>query len=166
MILIALGANLPSRFGKPEETLEAAKATLENLGVRILSSSRIWITAPVPASDQPWYKNAVVSVQTILAPEALMALLRAVEDDFGRIRGEKNASRLLDLDIVAYNDFGIEADGVIVPHPRMHERAFVLYPLREVAPDWVHPVLLSSVERLILNLPDGQEVHPLEVRAA
>lgn len=166
MILIALGANLPSRFGKPEETLDAAKRTIESLGIRILRSSRVWITSPVPASEQPWYRNAVISVQTSLTPEALMALLRAVEDDFGRIRAEKNASRILDLDILAYDALGMEGEDVALPHPRMHERAFVLYPLREIAPEWRHPVLGLSVDQLIQQLPGGQDVRLLEAQAA
>lgn len=166
MILIAFGANLPSRFGKPEDTLEVAKRTIESLGIRIVRSSGTWITAPVPISDQPWYRNAVVSVQTALAPEALMALLRAVEDDFGRIRGERNASRILDLDILAYGDLMLDAEGIVVPHPRMHERAFVLYPLREIAPDWRHPASGMDIERLILGLSAGQDIRLMETQAA
>lgn len=166
MILIALGANLPSRFGKPEETLAAAKRTIEGLGIKILCSSGIWVTSPVPASEQPWYRNAVISIQTSLNPGALMALLRAIEDDFGRIRAERDASRIIDLDIIVYDDISVESEDVVLPHPRMHERAFVLYPLREIAPEWVHPVLGLNVEQLILRLPEGQNVHPPEIRAA
>lgn len=95
-----------------------------------------------------------------------MALLRAVEDDFGRIRAEKNASRILDLDILAYDALGMEGEDVALPHPRMHERAFVLYPLREIAPEWRHPVLGLSVDQLIQQLPGGQDVRLLEAQAA
>lgn len=154
MILIALGANLPSRYGSPAKTLLAAMDKIEELGVKVLGRSRIWVSAPVPASDQPWYHNAVISVRTAMRPEALMVLMQAVEADFGRVRtGVRNEARILDLDIVAYHDEQVEDCELVIPHPRLSERAFVLYPLRDVAPDWTHPVSGLSVEALIDALP-------------
>lgn len=161
MILIALGANLDHpRFGPPAATLEAALAALAEQGPRIVARSRWFTSAPVPPSGQPWFVNGVARVETDLEPVALLALLHAVEAGFGRERGEANAARVLDLDL-------LDCDGLIqgeappiLPHPRLHERAFVLLPLRDVAPAWRHPVSGLSVDDLIVRLPEGQECFP------
>lgn len=157
MILIALGSNLPSRYGVPHATILAAFEQLQAIGIQILATSSIWLTAPVPASSQPDYANAVTVVKTSLQPDALLALLHAVEADFGRVREcERNAARILDLDILAYNDVRVEGDDMQIPHPRMHMRGFVLFPLQEVAPDWHHPVLGLSISSMIAGLPEDQ----------
>ncbi len=166
LILIALGANLPSRFGEPEETLKAAIKAIVAEGLEVLKVSSIWLTAPVPASKQPWYRNAVVSVQTNLNAGDLMRCLQKIEEDFGRERSVKNAPRALDLDILAFNHEVHTGHDCVVPHPRMHERAFVLMPLAEVAPTWRHPVLALSVQDLINEMPEGQEIEISEKRAA
>ena len=157
MILIALGANLPSRFGMPPETLRTALSALETRGIGILRRSKLYRTAPVPASDQPDYYNAVAAVETALAPAALLAALHDVEADFGRARTVQNAPRLLDLDLLAYDD--VVTDGnLMLPHPRLAERAFVLYPLRDVAPDWVHPLLNITISALLDRLHADQAI--------
>lgn len=158
MILIALGANLPSRFGEPEQTLKRAVSAIQARGIRVVKQSSIWKTAPVPVSDQPWYRNAVIRVETNLSALALLEVLHEIEADFGRIRSEKNAPRLLDLDLIAYNTDIIKEEGVFVPHSRMHNRAFVLKPLQEIAPQWIHPVLKRSVADLIKGLPVDDEI--------
>ena len=105
MILIGLGANLPSaRYGAPPASLEAALAGLEKAGPRVLARSRWYRSAPVPASDQPWFVNGVAEVATVLDPPGLLALLHRVEQEFGRVRREKNAARCLDLDLLAYDN--------------------------------------------------------------
>lgn len=162
MILIALGANLPSRFGSPEETLVAAEAELARRGVSVLKSSHIWLSAPVPVSDQPWYRNSVIAAQCALSPQDLLKILKEIEVDFGRAQDVRNAPRVLDLDIIAYDDGVMEGNGCVIPHPRAHERAFVLYPLREVAQAWVHPVTGLSVNTMIEALPAGQEIEMLD----
>ena len=166
MILIALGANLPSCHGSPEDTLRAASVHLEDAGVRVVRASSIWLTAPVPVSDQPWYRNAVLRVETELSAQELMALLHKIEDDFGRVRRERNAARCLDLDLLAYGDKVFSEGDFLLPHPRMHQRAFVLMPLREVAPTWVHPVLRVSVSKMIEDMPEGQDIEISEKLAA
>lgn len=164
MILIALGANLPSRYGDPAQTLEAAKAALADHNVIILQNSRIWLSAPVPLNpDQPWYHNAVIDVETSLSAQDLLNTMLEIEADFGRVRGEKNAPRLLDLDLIAYHDEVIEdGDTLIVPHPRMNERLFVLKPLEDISKGWTHPVLGQNIAEMIHNLPEGQKAKPLE----
>ncbi len=155
MIFIALGANLPSIYGSPEETLHKSIEAIEARGIKILLRSSVWLSAPVPVSDQPWYRNAVIAVSTVLSPLSLMQELHSIESDFGRVRGMRNAARVLDLDLIAYGD-DIVDEGVNIPHPRAHERAFVLRPLYEISPNWVHPVLKLGVGDLILSLPEGQ----------
>lgn len=154
MILIALGANLPSQFGSPEETLSAALAALEARHIRVVRVSRIWITEPVPVSDQPLYRNAIALVETILNPIELLKALHDIEAEFGRVRLERNEARVIDLDLIAYYNMVLHSDDIEVPHPRMHERAFVLVPLDEVSQEWRHPVLLKSAQELLDLLPD------------
>ncbi len=152
MKFIALGANLDSRFGTPVETLAAARAAVALAGMSVTGASRIWKTAPVPA-DQPWYYNQILSIDTDLSPRDLLAQLLAIEEDFGRVRTHKNAPRVLDLDLLAYDDVVLrEDDYCIVPHPRMHERSFVLLPLRDIAPHWVHPVVGKTVVELLSGI--------------
>lgn len=159
MILIAFGANLPSRYGDPAQTLKAAEEELRRRGVDILASSRIWKSAPVPFDDaQPWYYNAVISVETDLSPHELLALLLGIEQDFGRERSLKNAARILDLDLIAYHDKILNEPDLTLPHPRMSERAFVLRPLEDIAPAWVHPVSNKGLFDLILGLPTDQKI--------
>ncbi len=161
MIVIGLGANLPSALGPPRATLEAALDALGEAGVRVVARSRWYRTAPVPRSAQPWFINAAAAVATPLPPAELLALLHRIESRFGRQRGERNAARSLDLDLLAYHDLVVEEGGLVLPHPRLQERAFVLLPLAEVAPDWRHPRLGRSIAELIAALPPGQSAEPL-----
>lgn len=160
MILIALGANLPSRFGTPSETLHAAFKALEENGLHLVKTSRIWLTAPVPVSDQPWYHNAVAQIETDLDAFQLLSLLHKIENEFGRIRYERNEPRVLDLDLVAYNDEVIERPSLIVPHPRMHQRAFVLLPLQDISTEWIHPITNQNLEEMIAQIPSEQMARP------
>ncbi len=161
MILLGLGANLPSAAGPPQATLEAALAALGAAGVVTLSRSRWWRTAPVPMSDQPWFLNGVAAVATGLGPAELFLLMRTIELRFGRKRGIPNAARSLDLDLLDYDGRVVDAPGLVLPHPRLAERAFVLLPLAEIAPGWRHPKSRLSVEALIAALPQGQKAEPI-----
>ncbi len=162
MILIGMGANLDGVDGTPEECLRATVLRLEARGITVEKMSGIWKTAPVPISDQPWYRNAVCSVESELEPHALLAVLASIEDDVGRVRRGRNEARVIDLDLLAYNDRLIEGKDLHIPHPRMSDRAFVLYPLQEVVPDWVHPISGVSVSELIKNLPKDQEIERIQ----
>ena len=163
MILLGLGANLPSAsYGKPEATLAAALAALAAEGVTVERLSPWYRSAPVPAvDDQPWYVNGVAAVTTALAPEALHALLHRIEQRFGRVRRARNEPRVLDLDLLDYDGQVRPGERAVLPHPRLHERAFVLLPLRDVAPGWRHPTLGRAVDELIAALPPGQQVERL-----
>jgi len=167
MIFIGLGANLPSRAGAPQATLEAALADLERAGVRILGRSGWWRTAPVPMSDQPWFVNGVAAVEAALEPAALLALLHQIEADYGRERLVVNGARTLDLDLLAYGDrVNPGPESPILPHPRLHQRAFVLRPLAEVAaevaPDWIHPGTGLPLAALLAALDPTQESRRLD----
>lgn len=161
LVLIGLGANLPSTFGQPADTLRAALERLGVEGVKLSRRSQFWHSKPVPASDQPWFVNAVAALETDLLPEALLALLHRIEAEFGRVRGLVNAPRLIDLDLLAYGRRVSTDDAPILPHPRLDQRAFVLRPLAEIAPNWRHPVSGQDLAALIAGLPPDQEVEPL-----
>jgi 2-amino-4-hydroxy-6-hydroxymethyldihydropteridine diphosphokinase len=160
MIYIALGANLPSQFGTPSVTLKRAMDALRERGIEIIDVSRTWLTAPVPISDQPWFHNIVISVTTTQSPQDLLSSLLSIEKEFGRVRAVQNEARVLDLDIIAYHDEIITEDYLTIPHPRLHERAFVLLPLQDIAPEWVHPVSKKSIVQLIEQLPSDQIARP------
>ncbi|HZD26986.1 MAG TPA: 2-amino-4-hydroxy-6-hydroxymethyldihydropteridine diphosphokinase [Alphaproteobacteria bacterium] len=166
MILIGLGANLPSpRHGPPRQTLEAALARLAALGAPVQRHSPWYRSAPVPASDQPWFVNGVAELDWPGTAEELLALLHRVEAEFGRVRLKRWEARVLDLDLLAFGDAVIgwppEGEGLTVPHPRLHERLFVLCPLNDLAPGWRHPVFGRTAAELLASLPSGQGIEPL-----
>jgi 2-amino-4-hydroxy-6-hydroxymethyldihydropteridine diphosphokinase len=164
MILIGIGANLPSADGTaPLETCRRAAARLDALpGLRLRALSRWYLTAPIPPSGQPAYVNAVAVLRVVATgrepdPGVLLATLQAIEASAGRVRSEPNAPRTLDLDIIAMGEGGQlvrDAPDPILPHPRAHLRAFVLVPLLDVAPEWRHPGLRLPAGALLRELPE------------
>jgi 2-amino-4-hydroxy-6-hydroxymethyldihydropteridine diphosphokinase len=162
MILIGIGGNLDSpQYGPPRETLTAALAALEADGVTILARSSWYRTEPLPRSSQPWFVNAIVSIATALGPEELLAALQSMETRFGRVRSEPNAARVLDLDLIDYQGKVLQTLSLLLPHPRLHQRRFVLAPLAEIAPDWRHPISGLRAEQLLAELSDEQPVERL-----
>jgi 2-amino-4-hydroxy-6-hydroxymethyldihydropteridine diphosphokinase len=155
MILVAIGANLPGPGGTtPLETCQAAARALAELPGALLDAVSYWYeTAPVPASDQPNYINGVARLTRVESdaqtPEAWLAALQAIEARFGRRRSEANAARTLDLDLIDLDGVVRDAPDPILPHPRAHQRAFVLLPLLDVAPDWLHPVTQRAARDLL-----------------
>jgi 2-amino-4-hydroxy-6-hydroxymethyldihydropteridine diphosphokinase len=161
MILIGLGANIDSAFGGPRETLNAALAALAREGVVTLAQSHWYRTAPVPLSSQPWFINAVASVTVHVDAHALLAVLQKIETRFGRVRGEPNAPRAVDLDLLDYCGERVTSPYLILPHPRMHLRRFVLEPLAEVAPQWRHPISSRTARQLLTELGEDQPIERL-----
>ena len=168
MILIGLGANLPTaRYGTPAQGLDAALDVFAERGIRPVARSRWYRSAPVPPADGPWFVNGVIRVETTLSPVSLMECLLAVESAFGRQRSSAGASRPLDLDLLDYDGHvvhrAVDEDGpaLILPHPRIAHRAFVLAPLVEVAPDWRHPVTGATAVSLLAVVAAAQAVEPL-----
>lgn len=157
-LLIALGSNLSDAAGRPP--LENCRWALERLaevpGLRLERSSRWYGTSPVPASDQPDYVNGAARFSGEVEPWALLATLHALEAEAGRVRAAPNAARVLDLDLLAVDDLVLPGPGLVLPHPRLSERAFVLYPLCDVAPGWRHPLLGRTASELRDGVsPDG-----------
>jgi 2-amino-4-hydroxy-6-hydroxymethyldihydropteridine diphosphokinase len=159
MIVLALGANLPSVAGVPEDTILAALAALAMRGVTVNARSHLWRTPAWPDRRDPAFINAAAVVKTALAPEDLLTLLHEVETQFGRDRSphwampaERNAPRTLDLDLIDYNG-RVQAGPPELPHPRIAERAFALLPLRDIAPQWRHPASGKTIDELIAALP-------------
>jgi len=166
MILIAVGSNLPGPNGSSRANCEAALDALTREGVRILRRSRWYRTPPWPESEtarQPWYVNGVVAVETTLDPAALLATMHRVEAGMGRVRGPDtvNAARPIDLDLIDY-DGQVRDSLPILPHPRLGLRAFVLRPLADVAPNWVHPVSGAPLGALLAALPKGSIAEPID----
>lgn len=183
-ILVALGANLPNGAQSPTETLHAALAALPGAGLRPLRVSPLYATPAFPAGTGPDYVNAAVVLTSAgMGPREILAALHAVEESFGRARVQRWGMRTLDLDLLAVGGevlpdaetFGLwrdlppdrqvqaAPDRLILPHPRLQDRAFVLVPLHDVAPRWRHPVLGLTVGAMLKALPaaDRAAVVPL-----
>ena len=160
MILVGLGSNLaPGRFSSSQELLEDVLKILGKKGIAVLAQSSWYRSAPVPISDQPWFVNGVANVAADLSPAALLQVLHEVEHEYGRVRRERNESRPLDLDLLAYEDRVVaEPNGLVLPHPRLAERAFVLLPLAELAPHWRHPVTAKTPGEMLESLAPGQDI--------
>jgi 2-amino-4-hydroxy-6-hydroxymethyldihydropteridine diphosphokinase len=163
-IYIGLGANLTHPVhGAPARTLRVALDMMADRGISLLRVSPRYRSAPVPASDQPWYVNAVAEVATDLAADELLARLHAVEAELGRARTVADAARAIDLDLLDFR--GEIASGgprrAILPHPRMAERGFVLRPLADLAPLWRHPITRAPIQVLLARLGLDQQTERL-----
>lgn len=174
--LIALGGNMPSEQGQPAETLRAALERLEMRGCHVSKVSRFYVTPCFPPGAGPDFVNAAAVLESADTPEELLELLHEVEAEFGRQRLARWGQRTLDIDLIAMGDAvlpdhdthrawrdmapdeqGRRAPGcLILPHPRMQDRGFVLVPLADVAPEWRHPVLGRSVAEMLAALPEGE----------
>jgi len=150
-ILIALGANIAGPAGPPLSALKAALAALEKSGIAVLRLSAFYETRAWPNPADPPFINAVAAIDTALEPFPLLARLHELETSLGRKRSAANAPRTLDIDLLDYRG-RVEEGGVILPHPRLGERRFVLEPLAEVSPHWRHPVSGRTVQALLAGL--------------
>lgn len=160
---IGVGANLPGPAGSPEATLAATAVRLGSLG-RVVACSSLYSTAPVGFSAQPRFLNAVVALETDLAPHALLDALLGIEQEFGRDRsaGILNGPRTLDLDILLIDGLVLSEPDLEVPHPRLAERGFALIPLHEIAPEARDPRTGATVAQLLQRLASRQRPDPAE----
>lgn len=160
-VVIALGSNLAGDFPSTEALLEAAVMELPTAGVKVLARSSWWRSAAWPDPREPAYLNGVILVATGLSPPALMAALADVERSFGRERAAANAPRTLDLDLVAFGRAVVETSGLTLPHPRAHDRSFVMGPLAQIAPAWRHPVSGQTAAALAAAAGVGTDAAPV-----
>jgi len=158
-VVVALGCNLPGAYTSREALLEAAVSALAGEGMAVVARSGWWTSAAWPDPTGPAYLNGVVLVETDLAPAEALAALHRIEAEFGRARAERNAARTLDLDLIAHGRTVTDGN-LVLPHPRAHERLFVMGPLAEVAPEWVHPVLGRTAAELAVEASVGSDARP------
>ena len=161
LIFVAMGTNLKGNFASTPALLEAALARMEAVGLRTRLRSSWWRSPSWPDPSLPDYLNGVVIIETPLEPRAVLETLLKIENEFGRRRGVVNAPRTLDLDLIAYGRSVMKAPDLILPHPRAAERLFVMGPLAEIAPDWVHPTLNRTAAQLAMEAGIGKGAHPI-----
>jgi 2-amino-4-hydroxy-6-hydroxymethyldihydropteridine diphosphokinase len=152
-VFILAGSNLGDR----KANLEFAVLSLAKEGT-VLKASSYYETEPLGFRDQPWFLNQAIELETLLTPTELLLSCQEIETSCGRIRAFPNAPRTLDLDILLYGNVVIGREDLIIPHPRLAERRFVLEPLAQIAPEFVHPVLGRSIQSLLEACPDPSEV--------
>jgi len=163
MILIGLGSNLTTEeFSSSKAILVAVMEALGEHDIEVVKKSNFYETEPMPKSDQPWFVNAVISIETDHSALELLAILHDIERNMGRVRKVKWEARIIDLDLLCYNDEihpnlekwhkvreDISSKLPIIPHARLHERDFVLIPMADISADWKHPVLNKTVENML-----------------
>ncbi|MBI2845399.1 MAG: 2-amino-4-hydroxy-6-hydroxymethyldihydropteridine diphosphokinase [Chloroflexi bacterium] len=154
-VYLGMGSNLGDR----EKNLNLALEKLGRVG-KVTEVSSLYETEPVGYQDQPWFLNMVCELQTELSPHELLQSLKAIEKNMGRTPGPRFGPRPIDLDILLYKDLVLNTPELIIPHPRLAERAFVLIPLAEIAPQVLHPVLKKTIQELRDSLSPGSEVRP------
>jgi 2-amino-4-hydroxy-6-hydroxymethyldihydropteridine diphosphokinase len=159
--VVALGGNLPGACRSVADLLDAALARLAQEDLRLLARSRWWRSAAWPDPSAPAFLNGVALFETELGPQALLALFKSIEREFGRSAGPRNAPRTLDLDLIALGPTLLQTPDLQLPHPRAAERLFVMGPLAEIAPAWVHPGLGRTAAQLAGAATVGRDAAPL-----
>lgn len=149
---------LGSNIGDREKNLKTCLSLLEGPQLRIKKTSSLYHSEPVGEVSQPWFMNAVVQVETSLSPEELLHLCQQIEEKMGRQRLIPQGPRVIDLDILLYDQLIMDTPGLTIPHHRMHYRRFVLIPLLEIAPDAFHPRLKKRVRELLEDIPGSSVV--------
>jgi 2-amino-4-hydroxy-6-hydroxymethyldihydropteridine diphosphokinase len=157
IVYLSLGSNMGDR----QKNLHDAIARLEMVG-RVLKTSSSYETEPVEFTRQAWFLNCALAIETEKAPQKLMAELLEIEQDLGRHRTSRKGPRTMDIDLLLYGGSVVKSAALVVPHPAMHQRRFVLEPLAEIAPEALHPVLNKTVQELLAALPAGPVVRKLE----
>ena len=152
IVYLALGTNLGDRLANLRAALDSFSPD-----IKVIAESNIYETPPWGYTDQPAFLNMAVKCETDLEPESLLKRLKTLEVQIGREKSFHWGPRLIDLDILFYDDIIFESESLTIPHPRLHERAFVLVPLAEIAPNLFHPVLKRTIRQLLSTL-DAEEI--------
>ena len=156
--LIAIGSNL----GTPKKNcIEAIDIISSSPGIKIISKSSFYQTAPVGNTEQDWFINSVIKISTQLNPDILLAVLLEIESKMGRIRKEKWGPRIIDLDLLFYDNLIIKQKDLTLPHPEIQKRNFVLQPLNEIEGNFIHPSLNKSINTLLKESKDNSVVKKL-----
>lgn len=158
-VYLLIGGNLGDRMA----FLRQAKSLIEQSAGHIVAISSIYETAAWGMEDQPSFYNCAIHIHSNIAPEALMRILLNIETEMGRRRLQKFGPRIIDIDMILYNDQIVNSDVLILPHPQMQNRRFVLAPLAEIAANIMHPVLHKTVARLLEECPDTLDVHKISI---
>jgi len=158
LVYLSLGSNVGDR----EAQLRDALSRLSTLG-RVAAVSSLYETEPVEFANQPWFLNSVAALETSETPQQLLAAILGIEEKMGRRRVQKKGPRVIDIDILLFDDAIVQeesgnSNSLTIPHPAMHQRRFVLEPLAEIAPELLHPVLQKTIRELLDALPEGQIV--------
>ena len=158
---VALGANLKKNKNLSlQENIQSALKYFPDQSIKLIEMSNWYKSEPFPKLNQPWYINAVVKIATNKSPENLLNSLHEIEDQFGRKRNKLNEARTLDLDLIDFNGI-VNKENPILPHPRMHLRKFVLMPLKDIEPQWLHPCFKSKIDKLLLLYTKNQKISKL-----
>ena len=157
LIYLALGTNLGDRLVNLRTAIESFVPELH-----VMRESTIYETPPWGYTEQPAFLNMVIEAETSLEPRALLLYLKKQEDDLGRVKSFRNGPRQIDLDILFYDDLILNEENLTIPHPRLHERGFVLVPLADIAPEFEHPLLRKKITELLQDA-DTSEITPFSV---
>ncbi|HTA49849.1 MAG TPA: 2-amino-4-hydroxy-6-hydroxymethyldihydropteridine diphosphokinase [Verrucomicrobiae bacterium] len=157
LVYLSLGSNVGDR----ERQLRDARARLGAIG-RVVATSSVYETEPVEFTQQPWFLNCALALETSKTPQELIAAILGIEEEMGRRRIQKKGPRSIDIDILLFDARVVDSTDLAIPHPALHQRRFVLEPLAEIAPEVFHPVLKKTVRELLDALPQGQVVRKLK----
>ena len=168
MIYLSLGSNLPSKVGNRFDNIDFSLLLLENYGISIIKKSNFYETPSYPDNKNPKFINLVVKIKTDLPPVDLLSVLLFIEEKIGRKRDVKNQPRTCDIDIIDYKgeiyDLKYKDLNLLIPHKEMNNRNFVLFPLKDVEPNWIHPKTKETIDTLIKKLPTQDRKSILKVK--
>jgi dihydroneopterin aldolase/2-amino-4-hydroxy-6-hydroxymethyldihydropteridine diphosphokinase len=153
---IGIGSNLES---PAENCLKAVEHLSAHANLTVVARSSLYQSEPFGITDQNWFVNATVQLSTSLSPEELLQACLSIEQEMGRTLTKKWGPRIIDLDILFYDDLVLKQEGLEVPHPGIAERSFVLAPMSEIAPEFLHPKLKKSIGTLLMEIPNPQQVN-------